>query len=301
MPSRNAGGESQISFISAQVFFQNERYEKVQKFGQLIDVGSDILFTSGQPEPQSEQALLPEERNKSARVHAYETVEKKHRFIVNMLYDLLDSLDYLLGLETMSDDYEISSTSSSISSNDVIARQFGQQFIWSKTQPSRHDHSLPSETASIEVVDTIMKDLKRRLLKRLNKQLYEIPLDDNLPSTSRKRGRISFESELTLTSEMQQALKEHSTSEPHRSLKRQLSISSFTENESKRPSPVNQKSNLKNTSKNVSSQTEKKHQKKQKVTIIHSKDSDVGKRDADSSSDSKKDEHTQTKPKEKQD
>lgn len=280
------GDDSNLSHGLVYSHFKNENYDKAQEFGQLIDVGSDILFISEHPDTQSDQALLAEEKYKWTKVNIYDSVRKQHRFIVNWLYDLLDSLE--MDLSNTSD----SLTDSTPSSTLMITRQFGQQAISSKTRPADHSKSKSRHDTNIKKDEEVFMDLKKLAQNKL--QTQEGPPQQSkygtipTPSTSKKGGGLAFESVLSLTPEMQKSIEARSRKAKAKSPgKPKLTVNDAAmQTETKKPT-TNPKKN-------------------QKVTIADTKDTEETRDTTEDTEpeitpDTKKDVNTQTNPKEKQD
>lgn len=196
---------------STEVYHQNKNFTRFRepKIAELTDV-RDILYFADEYSPNtSELSLVPEERNKLKRLEAYKSVPKDLQFIVKTLYDLLDGLELP---ESPLESPTISlSTSSILLVDDALAigRQYGQDnILYSKTS---EDDTLQLKSVQSQNTghEKEVKNTQQHLKETKVKELVELTFDDSddmIPSTSKKKEHIAFESSLNLTSEMKRVL-----------------------------------------------------------------------------------------------
>ncbi|XP_059053340.1 uncharacterized protein LOC131847719 isoform X2 [Achroia grisella] len=183
----------------------------VDDIKELYKAESDILDTKRK---KSELSLLPEERYKIAKILAYKYVPKQYKFIVKILYDLVENINLSeIDSESPSSIYERPSEIL------TITRQYGQEKISSKVQYEPRS-SKSDEVTSIDDHDTeISMEIKTNLIEeKLHKQLLELPM---LPSSSKSGTRMSlqvknkekifFESTLNITDDLKKTIKANLT------------------------------------------------------------------------------------------
>lgn len=288
---------SSHSSTEVQFEYKNDTAESLATDIANLTAQSDILFFAHEhPTHTSELSLVPEERNKLARLTACQSWPKEKQFIVKILYDLIDSLELV---ESPAESPLVSlSSSSMVLTSDAMTRQYGQETISSKTPILDENSTQKFESVNLQEAEDVAKEIKRHLKERLYQQLIELPFDQAdiaVPSTSKKRGHIAFESSMNITSEMKRTLQEN--------LIRGLEDA----DQEDEPTEVKKKSNLKNigvqtdNQKKDTKKTEKKS--KQKVTISESKSTYIEseRSSTESLGSQRKDKDTQTHPKEKQD
>ncbi|KAM3960468.1 uncharacterized protein ACR2FA_005375 [Aphomia sociella] len=197
---------SKLQFKDGEMTTENDTEDI--KFEELYRANSDLLYST-RDLANSELSLIPEERNRIARLFAYQSVSKQHKFIVKILYELVVNINLpeSESLESISSFDESGMT--------TIVRQYGQEKISSKT-PYAPRSRMSGQHVSIDLreADEIMKEIKRNLQERLNKQLLEAPIhtlhSSPTPSKSsspKKEERLSiFESTLNITDEMKETL-----------------------------------------------------------------------------------------------
>lgn len=247
------------------------------------------------PGVTSELSLVPEERNKIARLIAYQSWPKDKQFIVKMVFDLIDHIE-LPETPVQSPLLSLSSSGSMLLPSDTmtIARQYGQETISTKSPILDQNSKQQFEYVNLQEAENVAKEIKRHLQERLNRQLIELPIDPDQvsASTSKKRGHIAFESSINITDEMRRNL--------HENLVRGLENAgqSHDADETKK---LRKKPNLKNSGVQTEKLSKDAKKNKQKVTISESKSKYIDSESSSSSFGSTEDKNTQTHPKDKQD
>ncbi|KAG6455465.1 uncharacterized protein LOC115446948 isoform X2 [Manduca sexta] len=281
---------SHLSKETTSVYYKNKTFDTETDANEMSEIPkseSDILYFAQQPEGVSELSLVPAERCKLARLMAYQSVPKDKRFIVKLVYDLVDTIDLPELLSKDSDSpTNVSSTGTGTMDSDRldIARQYGQEQICSRT-PDQPTSDMPGKYISVSKyeAEVTAKEIRRTLQEKVNKQIIELSIER--PSLTDKPD-ISFESSLNITPDMKKTLE----------LKGKIPEKA---DETLQPTTT-KKSNLKNMGVQTDQNTKKKDGT-QKVQISESKTSHFVMSDTTLSDESVQDQETQTKHKEKQD
>ncbi|XP_075983153.1 uncharacterized protein LOC142981257 [Anticarsia gemmatalis] len=241
--------------------------------------GSHMLFSD-----ESHFTLVPAERQKLERIAAYNRVSPDNKFIVKIIFDLIDHLDLQDVSSPALSPPESSSTVSRDSQPIEIVRQYGRQ----KIEISPKDVS--SDTYTTDSAD-VANEMVREIRKRLYKMLMQLPI----PATPSRSMTVNNPSVDNITDEMREII------ERRRKASRASTSSDQPTERSKRVSNI----------KHASAQTEagKKTARKsgksvEKHVIISERNSSPEDDETDRSSKNKKmeaDKETQTDRKEKQD
>lgn len=123
LPTREGGGVVTVDMQSPNMKAETSLNNKKQIF--LSD--SDTVFLSEHPPESSILSLVPEEYNKLAKITAIHAVQRKHQFIVRLIYRLLDKLPLP---ETEISESPVSTTLSEMTTgSSTIIRQLGRRNI----------------------------------------------------------------------------------------------------------------------------------------------------------------------------
>lgn len=188
---------------------------EMDKLSEFLNMESDVLYFSKHSQEFSELSLIPEERNRIARITAYKTVPRDKQFIVKWLYDLVDSIripEIVSDMESSTTSSTPTSLSTEIESDLVISRQYGQAKIESSDKRRRKSEDT-EKVVSIYIPD-VEEELDEILIgegiipekhkvKKIKESLDIREEASLLPSTSKTpdhdspETKIDFESETT--------------------------------------------------------------------------------------------------------
>ncbi|XP_045776173.1 uncharacterized protein LOC123874732 [Maniola jurtina] len=245
----------------------------------LIDENKDgdLLYYTHLPREMSESALVTAERLKLDKLAAISAAPEEHRFIVKILYDLLDTADDTRYLDFRSG----TSFSGSISGTQTppLTRHYGQLKITS-TLSSRHSELNEITSADIQQAEEMVQEINRQLHARLNEELNE---SNEIIDYSPKK--IAFKSSLMIASEDQLALDKNITTD----MEQEQDSTNFSE-----PSTSKGKEKtLKPSLKQVGVQTDEKVKDKSHKVQIDSRDVSESKTSQDKETQTKKEKEKQ--------
>ncbi|XP_013135526.1 PREDICTED: uncharacterized protein LOC106101004 [Papilio polytes] len=157
----------------------------------------ETLYISKRPQYKSETSLVAEEQSKLHRRTAYKGISKEKHFIVDFLYDILDTINLNPSLN------ESSSSLDDDESASLIIRQYGQERIKSQAE----EHQSPGESQEYLSIDLheeeeIFSEIKRNINQYLDKTLDQIQSERLITPFSEE----SFVSVLNITPDLQEML-----------------------------------------------------------------------------------------------
>lgn len=155
----------------------------------------DLLYYADLPRDISESALVTTERLKLNKLAAVLAAPEEHQFIVQMLYNLLHSIDSTEHDETSSGTSSDSRSSESLlDATPPIVRQYGQQKICSKLSKPESKDLKHVTSADIRQAEEIAVEIKLQLQASLNTEMSGLKvIADDLNRNK------SFNSEMRMT------------------------------------------------------------------------------------------------------
>ncbi|XP_047537158.1 uncharacterized protein LOC125071111 [Vanessa atalanta] len=175
-------------------FLRNSELSHVRS--SKYDEGNLLYFSDITKEP-SEPSLVQSERDKLNKIRAYNAVAAEHRFIVKMLFSLLDGI----GVTQTPDIISTLSSMESISEmRPPIVRQFGQQHISSKLKILGSPVQIQDdEPVGIHEAEDISLEIKQDLQARFNRKFSDLKKNNNISPTDIL---LNQQSSMNITSEM---------------------------------------------------------------------------------------------------
>ncbi|XP_026760851.2 uncharacterized protein LOC113519836 [Galleria mellonella] len=296
--------QSKVQFKDTSI--STEKDLAIDDIEELYVANSDLFYST--KAMKSELSLLLEERNKIAKIRAYQSVSKQHKFIVKIIYNLVETIN----LPEIENKFSESSSFDKPPSYQLtITRQYGQEKISSNNRYAPRNND--SEN-SIDIHDTkeIIKGIN--LQEKLHMQLIDPPalLSSSIPSTSllaKKQENIPlFESTLNITDELKKNFEAKLNSQSNAEYPSEISTEEIK---------IAKKSNLKQigiqtNKKQKSTKSQKVYiakststtEEKDKETQLHNIKEDLNKKSVttrETKEPDKNDQETQTSKKEKQD
>ncbi|XP_013171097.1 PREDICTED: uncharacterized protein LOC106120323 isoform X2 [Papilio xuthus] len=158
----------------------------------------ETLYISRRPQYKSETSLVAEEQSKLRRKTVYKGVPKENQFIVDFLYDIIETINLTPSIRESSSslDYDGSSVS-------LIMRQYGQERIKSQAEAYRSPGG-SQEYLSIDLheEEEIFSEIKRNIIQHLNKTLDKMQSERVITPFHEE----SYESVLNITPDLKEIL-----------------------------------------------------------------------------------------------
>ncbi|XP_050354419.1 uncharacterized protein LOC126776162 [Nymphalis io] len=167
------------------------------------DDKGDLLYFATLTREPSEPSLVQTERNKLNKIEAYSAVAAEHRFIVKMVYSLLDTIGLPLTADTISSSGSVESISEMTLE---ITRQYGQQCISPGFKPSGSQLQIKDkEAVDFQEPEDISSQIKRDLQAKFNRKLSDLKKDtDTLPTNA----LLNQQSTMNIVPELKRNVKE---------------------------------------------------------------------------------------------
>ncbi|XP_037876297.1 uncharacterized protein LOC110385013 isoform X2 [Bombyx mori] len=242
--------ERHISRSSTKIHFKNNDF-KVDE-DSIPDSTNDstnterdvIYFAAPYDVLTSEMSLVPAEKNRLALRSAYKTVAKDKKFIVKIVYDLLESIEYP---EIMSGESESTSsrtpetyTKSEDDSELIIPRQYGQEKI--NFEASKKLIKEKRELTEIELFEAekIANEIKQKLQEKLNQGIISLHTSENTSKekVSQTLSETPSKNDKPLKSSLKNVCQQTCRSTRKKKTKVQIFDSASTESDSTQSSDV---------------------------------------------------------------
>ncbi|XP_014371906.2 uncharacterized protein LOC106721481 [Papilio machaon] len=158
----------------------------------------ETLYISRRPQYKSETSLVAEEQSKLRRQTVYKGVPKENHFILDFLYDILDTIN--LSPSSKESSLSFDDDDSSVS---LIIRQYGQERIKSQSEAYRSPGG-SQEYLSIDLreEEEIFSEIKRNIMQHLDTTLDKIQSERVITPLNEE----SFVSVLNITPDLKEIL-----------------------------------------------------------------------------------------------
>lgn len=185
----------------------------------------ETLYISKRPQYKSETSLVAEEQSKLHRRTAYKGISKEKHFIVDFLYDILDTINLNPSLN------EASSSLDDDESASLIIRQYGQERIKSQAE----ENQSPGESQEYLSIDLheeeeIFSEIKRNVNQYLDKTLDQIQSERLITPFSEE----SFVSVLNITPDLQEMLNKKKIEQKQEEVSEKIEVADDNKREEKR-------------------------------------------------------------------